>query len=109
MALQKLAGETGMVVSVCQFPPGTSKWNKIEHRVFCRITESWRAPRVSHEVISNLIGNTTTAKGLKIQAELDGQTYPTDIQVADEDLEKLRIGKGDCHGEWNYQISPHPK
>ena len=110
MALQKLAGETGMVVSVCHFPPGTSKWNKIEHRMFCHITENWKGkPLVSHEVIVNLIGNSTTAKGLKIQAELDRQTYPTVIQVADEDLAKLRIEKGDFHGEWNYQISSHPK
>ena len=110
VALQKLADETGMVVSVCHFPPGTSKWNKIEHRMFCHITENWRGkPLVSREVIVNLIGNTTTATGLKIQAEIDRQTYPTGIQVADEEIEKLRIKKADFHGEWNYQISPHQK
>ena len=110
MALQKLADETGMAISVCHFPPGTSKWNKIEHRMFCHITENWRGkPLVSHEVIVNLIGNTTTPKGLRIRAELDRQTYPTGIKIADADLAELMIEKSEFHGEWNYRISPRPK
>jgi len=109
MALQKLADETGMAISVCHFPPGTSKWNKIEHRMFCHITENWRGkPLVSHEVIVNLIGNTTTQKGLRIRAELDRQTYPTGIKIADADLAELMIEKSEFHGEWNYRISPRP-
>ncbi len=110
MALQKLADETGIAISVCHFPPGTSKWNKIEHRMFCHITENWRGkPLVSHEVIVNLIGNTTTPKGLRIRAELDRQTYPTGIKIADADLAELMIEKSEFHGEWNYRISPRPK
>ncbi len=110
MALQKLADETGIAISVCHFPPGTSKWNKIEHRMFCHITENWRGkPLVSHEVIVNLIGNTTTQKGLRIRAELDRQTYPTGIKIADADLAELMIEKSEFHGEWNYRISPRPK
>ena len=110
MALQKLADETGIAISVCHFPPGTSKWNKIEHRMFCHITENWRGkPLVSHEVIVNLLGNTTTQKGLKIRAELDRQTYPTGIKIAKADLAELMIEKSEFHGEWNYRISPRPK
>lgn len=107
VALQKLADETGVAVSVCHFPPGTSKWNKIEHRMFCHITENWRGkPLVSHEVIVNLIGNTTTKTGLRIRAELDRQPYPTGIKIADADLADLIIEKSEFHGEWNYRISP---
>jgi transposase len=110
VALQKLADETGIAISVCHFPPGTSKWNKIEHRMFCHITENWRGkPLVSHEVIVNLIGNTTTQKGLRIRAELDLQTYPTGIKIADADLAELMIEKAEFHGEWNYRISPRAK
>src|SRR5438094_76202 len=83
----KPSDETGIAISVCHFPPGTSKWNKIEHRMFCHITENWRGkPLVSHEVIVNLTGNTTTPKGLRIRVELDRQTFPTGIQIADADL-----------------------
>lgn len=110
VALQRLADETGMAISVCHFPPGTSKWNKIEHRMFCHITENWRGkPLVSHEVIVSLIGNTTTKTGLRIQADLDRQTYPTGIKIADEDLAQLNIEKSEFHGEWNYRIMPHIK
>jgi transposase len=110
MVLQKLADETGIAISVCHFPPGTSKWNKIEHRMFCHITENWRGkPLVSHEVIVNLLGKTTTQKGLKIRAELDRQTYPTGIKIAKADLAELMIEKSEFHGEWNYRISPRSK
>lgn len=109
VALQKLADETRMAIWVCHFPPGTSKWNKIEHRMFCHITENWRGkPLVSHEVIVNLIGNTTTKTGLRIQVELDRKTYPTGIKVADADLADLMIERSDFHGDWNYRVSPRP-
>jgi transposase len=107
IALQRLADQTGIVVSVCHFPPGTSKWNKIEHRMFSHITENWRGrPLISHEVILNLIGNTTTKKGLTIQAELDTNIYPTGIEVTDEDLARIRIEPDAFHGDWNYRILP---
>ena len=105
--LQRLAEETKMALSVCHFPPGTSKWNKIEHRMFSYITKNWRGkPLESHEVIVNLIGNTTTKKGLRIQASLDSQVYPTGIEVPDEVMEELNIQKAEFHGEWNYRILP---
>ena len=110
VALQRLVDETGMTISVCHFPPGTSKWNKIEHRMFCHITANWRGkPLVSHEVIVNLIGNTTTKKGLKVRAELDREIYPTGIKIADADVAELRIEPSDFHGEWNYRILPRLK
>jgi transposase len=107
VALQRLADETGVTVAVCHYPPGTSKWNKIEHRMFCHITENWRGkPLVSHEVIVNLIGNTTTKTGLRIQADLDRQTYQTGIHISEKDVEKLNLEKSEFHGEWNYRILP---
>jgi transposase len=110
VALQRLADQLGIAVSVCHFPPGTSKWNKIEHRMFCHITENWRGrPLVSHEVVVNLIGNTTTKQGLKIQAALDTNPYPTGIQVSDEDLARVRIEPDAFQGDWNYRIRPRTK
>jgi DNA-binding phage protein len=107
VALQRLADQTGLRISVCHFPPGTSKWNKIEHRMFSYISLNWRGkPLISHEVIVNLIAGTTTRTGLKIQAELDTNVYPKGIQVTDEELEKVQIQKADFHGEWNYTILP---
>jgi hypothetical protein len=107
VALQDLADKTGLKVTVCHFPPGTSKWNKIEHRMFCHITQNWRGkPLVSHEVIINLIANTTTHKGLTIQAELDTNHYETGVVVSDNQLKAIRIRKGTFHGDWNYAISP---
>ena len=107
MALQRLADHTGLRLWIGHFPPGTSKWNKIEHRMFCHITANWRGkPLTSHEVIVNLIGNTTTQTGLTIQAELDTGQYPTGIQVSDEDLAQVCMEKAEFHGEWNYRISP---
>jgi len=108
VALQATADEIGLPISVCHFPPGTSKWNKIEHRMFCHITENWRGrPLHSLEVIVNLIGNTTTTTGLRIQAELDTNTYPTGLKVSDEELAAVHITKEAFHGEWNYTISPN--
>jgi hypothetical protein len=105
--LQRLANETGLAISVCHFPPGTSKWNKIEHRMFCHITQNWRGrPLVSHEVIVELIGSTTTRKGLRVRAALDPGKYPKGIQVPDAVLEAVRIERHPFHGAWNYTIRP---
>jgi len=108
VALQQLANRIGLDLSVCHFPPGTSKWNKIEHRLFCHITQNWRGkPLVSHQVIVNLIARTTTSAGLRVRAELDTQRYPTGIKVSDEQLANVRIKKNDFHGDWNYDIIPN--
>ncbi len=107
VALQRLADQTGLRISVCHFPPGTSKWNKIEHRMFSHISMNWRGkPLFSHEVVVNLIAGTTTRTGLKIEAELDANAYPKGIRVTDEELEKIKIERADFHGEWNYTILP---
>jgi len=107
IVLQDLADETGMRLSVSHFPPGTSKWNKIEHRMFCFITQNWRGkPLISHEAIINLIASTTTQTGLTVQAELDTNTYETGIEVSDEELARVNITRHDFHGEWNYTIAP---
>src|SRR4051794_24472528 len=105
--LQRLADETGLRISVCHFPPGTSKWNKIEHRMFCHITENWRGrPLVSREAVVQLIGSTTTRTGLTIRADLDTGAYPTGIKVSDAELAAVRLKPADFHGEWNYGILP---
>jgi hypothetical protein len=107
VALQEFAKASGLEVSVCHFPPGTSKWNKIEHRMFCHITKNWRGrPLTSRAVVVNLIGSTTTATGLTIQAELDENEYPIGTKVTDEDLAGLCIKRNKFHGEWNYTILP---
>jgi len=107
VALQGLADATGLRITVCHFPPGTSKWNKIEHRMFSHITLNWRGrPLVSHEVIVSLIGSTTTATGLHIQAARDTNLYATGIKVSDRELAQVHIQRADFHGEWNYTISP---
>jgi hypothetical protein len=105
--LQELADETGLRISVCHFPPGTSKWNKIEHRMFSQITKNWRGrPLLSRAIVVNLIGDTKTKEGLHIQAELDPQEYPLGIEVSDEELAAVQIKEDKFHGEWNYMISP---
>lgn len=105
--LQMFANETGLVVSVCHFPPGTSKWNKIEHRLFSYISQNWRGkPLVSHEVIVNLIASTTTRTGLIVKCELDTKKYPKGIKVSDEELRQVNIVRDEFHGEWNYAIHP---
>lgn len=107
VALQDLADEIGLRICVCHFPPGTSKWNKIEHRMFCHITENWRGkPLVNRAVIVNLIGKTKTRTGLRIKAKLDTNSYETGIKVTDEELAAVKIKKDSFHGEWNYIISP---
>ncbi|EQD27149.1 Rhodopirellula transposase family protein [mine drainage metagenome] len=107
VALQELATHGGIPIHVCHFPPGTSKWNQIEHRMFCHITQNWRGrPLVSHEVIINLIANTTTQAGLKIRAELDRAHYPVGIKVTDAELSALNLKLGPFHGDWNYALFP---
>lgn len=105
--LQRFADDTGLAVSVCHLPPGTSKWNKIEHRLFAYISQNWRGrPLVSFEVIVNLIADTTTATGLEIQAELDTNAYPKGRKVSDEELASVQMVRDTFHGEWNYTIQP---
>jgi len=105
--LQRFADDAGLTVSVCHLPPGTSKWNKIEHRLFAYISQNWRGrPLVSFEVIVNLIADTTTAAGLEIQAELDTNIYPKGRKVSDEELALVQIVRDAFHGEWNYTIQP---
>jgi hypothetical protein len=110
VCLQDLADETGLKIAVCHFPPGTSKWNKIEHRMFCHITENWRGrPLVDHAVVVNLIGGTQTRTGLRVEAELDTNTYGKGIKVTDREMESVRLKRDKFHGDWNYAIEPHPK
>jgi len=105
VALQNFADDTGLKISVCHFPPGTSKWNKIEHRMFCHISMNWRGkPLVSHEVVVNLIGNTTTREGLSIQAELDTNEYQKGKKISDKEMKNVNIRRARFHGEWNYKI-----
>ena len=105
VALQAFVNETGLRVHVCHFPPGTSKWNKIEHRMFAHISMNWRGkPLTSHEVIVNLIGATTTTTGLRIAAELDTNTYEKGTKVTDVELAMVNLDKAEFHGEWNYEI-----
>ena len=105
--LQKLANEIGKVIEVSHFPPGTSKWNKIEHKMFCFIAKNWRGvPLVDTATIINLIGNTTNNTGLTIRAKLDETQYQKGIVVSDEELAKIKIHKHEFHGEWNYKIAP---
>jgi len=105
--LQKLANELNIAIHVSHFPPGTSKWNKIEHRLFSFISMNWRGkPLVNHETIVNLIAATTTRKGLKVRAELDSSHYPKGIKVTDEELKAIQIKREEFHGEWNYAILP---
>ncbi|VTR70495.1 transposase [Desulfosarcina cetonica] len=105
--LQKLADELGLPVQVCHFPPGTSKWNKIEHRMFCHITANWRGrPLLSRQVVVNLIGNTVTRTGLSIKAAIDENTYAKGIKVSDEELATFAIERDNFHREWNYRLLP---
>ncbi|MET8031212.1 ISAzo13 family transposase [Streptomyces avermitilis] len=107
--LARLAAETGLVITVCHLPPGTSKWNKIEHRLFSHITMNWRGrPLTSHEVILESIAATTTRTGLRVKAELDTNTYPTGIGVGDAEMAALPLTRHTFHGEWNYALHPQP-
>jgi Rhodopirellula transposase DDE domain len=105
--LQRLADELGLQVQVCHFPPGTSKWNKIEHRMFCHITNNWRGrPLLSRQVVVNLIGSVTTDQGLRVKAALDENTYEPGIKVSDADLAGINLKRDEFHGEWNYRVTP---
>jgi transposase len=105
--LQRLADQTGLAIQVCHFPPGTSKWNKIEHRLFSFISLNWRAkPLVSLEVIINLIASTSTRTGLNVYAQLDERTYPDRVRVSDAELAAVNIDRHAFHGDWNYTIKP---
>jgi len=105
--LQRLADATGLEIVVCHFPPGTSKWNKIEHRLFSFMSLNWRGkPLVSHEVIINLISATTTSTGLAVHANLDTRPYPTRIEVTNDQLAAVNITRHEFHGDWNYTIRP---
>jgi hypothetical protein len=108
--LQQLAEELGFPIQVCHLPPATSKWNKIEHRLFSFITLNWSGrPLVSHEVIVNLIKATKTAQGLRVEAEIDTNLYPAGVKVTDEEIAQLNLTKESFHGEWNYTISPRQR
>ncbi len=110
VALQDFADRTGLEVSVSHLPPGTSKWNKIEHRMFSFITMNWRGrPLISHEVIVNLIAGTTTATGLRIRSEIDSNSYPAGIKVTDAEMATLNLVRDEFHGEWNYTIRPRQR
>jgi hypothetical protein len=107
LELQKLANETGLAIAVCHFPPGTSKWNKIEHRLFSFISSNWRGePLRDYETIVQLIARTTTAKGLKVTCRLDRRKYPTGRKVTDEEMKRVNLERGRFHGDWNYTIRP---
>jgi hypothetical protein len=105
--LQTFADRTGLTIGVSHFPPGTSKWNKIEHRMFCHITENWRGrPLVDHETVVQLIGATRTTTGLRVRAKLDERAFPKGVEVTDEELAEINLVKEAFHGEWNYTIAP---
>lgn len=106
--LQELANELNITIHISHFPPGTSKWNKIEHRMFSFISKNWRGrPLIDRATVVNLIGNTTTKMGLKIRAELDENIYEKGIKISDEELAKINLQKEEFHGEWNYKIMPN--
>src|ERR1700719_881961 len=105
--LQNLANELGIAITVCHLPPGTSKWNKIEHRLFSFIAQNWRGkPLVSHQAIVQLIASTTTKTGLMVRAALDTHKYETGLKVSDDQMAKLRLTRANFHGDWNYTIHP---
>ena len=107
LSLQKLADETGLSIVVCHFPPGTSKWNKVEHRLFSFISSNWRGePLQDYETIVHLIARTTTAKGLKVTCRLDRRKYPVGRKVSDEEMKRVNLERHKFHGDWNYTIRP---
>jgi len=107
VALQRFADKNGLAVTIHHYPPGTSKWNKIEHRMFCHITRNWRAqPLVTRQAVVELIGHTTTKTGLRIRAELDTNQYPKGVKITDEELAAVRLRRASFHGDWNYTITP---
>jgi hypothetical protein len=110
LELQGFADESGLSLSICHFPPGTSKWNKIEHRLFSFISSNWRCePLRDYQTIVNLIARTTTARGLTVTCRLDRRKYPTGRRVSDEEMQQVNLRRNKFHGEWNYVIEPHPR
>jgi hypothetical protein len=108
--LQRLADNTGLTIGVCHYPPGTSKWNKVEHRLFFFISQHWRGePLVSFETIVTLISTTTTKEGLKVYCKMDHHDYLTRIKVTYEEMKQIRLFRKFFHGEWNYDIKPHER
>ena len=108
LELQRLANETGMTIEVCHYPPGTSKWNKIEHRLFCHITHNWRGvPLETHEIVVNLVSSTRTSEGLEVHCWIDDHTYETGRKVTDEEMKSVRIKRNTFQGDWNYEIQPN--
>jgi Rhodopirellula transposase DDE domain len=107
--LAALAAETGLAITVCHFPPGTSKWNKIEHRLFSHITLNWRGrPLTSHDVVVKTIASTTTHTGLRVEAALDPGDYPTGVAISRQRFDALPIQRHAVHGAWNYTLHPRP-
>ena len=107
--IARLAAETGLEITVCHYPPGTSKWNKIEHRLFAQITRNWRGrPLTSHQAVVELIGATTTTTGLIVHAELDTREYPTGLRYTSKQVEALPIARHAFHADWNYTVRPEP-
>ena len=105
--LQRLADQTGMIIEVCHDPPGTSKWNKIEHRLFCHITRNWRGvPLESHQVVVSLVGSTRTAEGLEVHCRVDENDYPKGRKISDAEMANIKIKRNAFHGDWNYEIKP---
>ena len=110
LELQRFADETNLRVRVSHFPPGTSKWNKIEHRLFCHITQNWRGrPLRTFETIVDLIGNTRTSAGLRVKAKLDTRHYPTGVTVTNKEMNNLSLRSDRFHGDWNYELCPRAK
>ena len=105
--LQRFADEMGVRIHVSHFPPGTSKWNKIEHRVFCHITQNWRGkPLRTFETIVDMIGNTRTDAGLRVRAELDNRKYPKGVTATDAERDALSLHRNEFHDDWNYEVHP---
>jgi hypothetical protein len=105
--LQHLSDQTGMIIEVCHYPPGTSKWNKIEHRLFCHITRNWRGvPLESHQVVVSLVGSTRTAEGLEVHCRVDENDYPKGRKISDAEMANIKIKRNAFHGDWNYEIKP---
>jgi len=108
--LQRFADETGLTIEVCHYPPGTSKWNKIEHRLFCHITRNWRGvPLESHQVVVSLVSSTRTDEGLEVHCRLDEKDYPTGKKVTAAQMADIKIKRNSFHGDWNYEIQPRTK
>ena len=105
--MQRLADDLQIIIHVSHFPPGTSKWNKIEHRLFCHITQNWRGkPLRTWETVVQLIGNTRTTAGLRVRAKLDSKKYPTGVAVTKAEMNALSLHRGEFRGEWNYELRP---